>query len=65
MADRPQEESGWERGFDGHRRAQHRRFRALSIDDKLRWLEEAQRFVREIQRARERKQREDAAAKPE
>jgi len=38
-------ERGWERGWDGHERAQLRRRARLSFIEKLAWLEEAQRFA--------------------
>lgn len=45
-------EVGWERGWEGHERAQLRRLAALSFADKLAWLEQAQRFVMALSRDR-------------
>ncbi len=49
----------WEDGWDGHERAQRRRFAQLSIDERLAWLEEMHRLVRELDAARERKRESD------
>ena len=38
----------WERGWDGHARLQRERLAALSLEQKIRWLEEAQRFVEQL-----------------
>jgi hypothetical protein len=38
----------WNSGWDGHERAQRRRFASLSLDEKLRWLEEAQQLARQL-----------------
>lgn len=38
-------EPGWERGWDGHARAQRERLAHLTLEQKLDWLEEAHRFV--------------------
>ncbi|HUT77955.1 MAG TPA: hypothetical protein VM285_09730 [Polyangia bacterium] len=32
----------WEEGFEGHARAQRRRLAALTLEQRIRWLEEAQ-----------------------
>lgn len=50
-ADRPT--SGWPRGFDESEREQRVRLAALSLAEKLDWLEEAQRLAERIARARE------------
>ncbi len=42
----------WERGWDGHERAQIRRLARLSFAEKLAWLEEAHRLVQVIEAAR-------------
>ena len=47
-------EREWERGWDGHREAQQRRLARLPFIEKLRWLEEADAFVRQLARAAER-----------
>lgn len=39
---------GWEQGWEGHRDAQARRLAALSLGEKLDWLEEAQARVRHM-----------------
>ena len=39
----------WERGWDGHAEAQARRMAALSLAEKLDWLEEAHEMVRRMQ----------------
>ena len=38
-------ELAWESGWEEHRLAQRRRFAALSLIEKLAWLEEAQRLA--------------------
>lgn len=43
------DERAWERGWDGHRDAQARRMAALSLSEKLDWLEEAHERVRRLQ----------------
>ena len=51
MAREPSDhEQIWERGWDGHERAQRERLARLTLEQKLDWLEEAQRFARDIQR---------------
>ena len=42
-------ESEWERGWDGHERAQRRRLARLPFTEKLRWLEEAHDLVGRLQ----------------
>ena len=44
----------WPRGFDAAERAQQRRLAALSLAEKLDWLEQAHRLVLQIERARAR-----------
>jgi hypothetical protein len=55
MADEeePREAGAWERGFEGHERAQLARLAALPMSEKLRWLEEAHRVVRHLQGVRD------------
>ncbi|MCK9462813.1 MAG: hypothetical protein M0R80_24590 [Proteobacteria bacterium] len=49
MGDNEREPDGlWERGWDGHARMQRQRLAALSLEEKIRWLEEAQRLVEQI-----------------
>ena len=43
----------WSRGFAEAERAQQRRLAALSLADKLDWLEETHRLVLQLERARE------------
>lgn len=43
-------ESVWERGWDGHERAQRLRIARLPLWEKLAWLEEAERVVRHLQK---------------
>ncbi|MBW1790095.1 MAG: hypothetical protein JRK53_26345 [Deltaproteobacteria bacterium] len=38
----------WERGWEGHERAQLLRMSRLSFAEKIQWLEEAQQFVEEL-----------------
>lgn len=45
MNTHPGSEPGWESGWEEHGLAQRRRFAALSLIDKLAWLEEAQRLA--------------------
>jgi hypothetical protein len=49
------EEELWPRGFDGHERAQLRRWARMSLADKLAWLEEAEELALNLQRARQRR----------
>jgi len=39
----------WEQGWDGHRLEQLLRLASLSFPEKLAWLEEAHRVVRQMQ----------------
>lgn len=48
----PPDERVWERGWDGHARAQRLRLARLPLSDKLDWLEEAHRVVRHLTRSR-------------
>lgn len=41
MTNDPRQERIWERGWDGHRDAQARRLAALTLAEKLDWLEDA------------------------
>lgn len=51
MADAPRERL-WERGFEGHERAQLLRLAKLPLADKLDWLEQAQRSALALAAAR-------------
>ena len=46
----PRDERVWERGWDGHELAQRRRMARLSLEEKLEWLESAQRLVFHLRR---------------
>ena len=48
----PREELLWEVGWLGHETAQRRRLAALSLTEKLRWLEEAQQVVTQLKAGR-------------
>lgn len=48
----PDDERGWDRGFEGHTRAQRRRLAELPLTVKLAWLEEAQRLAEQLAEAR-------------
>lgn len=50
-ADR-KDERLWERGWDGHERAQRERLARLTFQQKLDWLEQAHRVVLHMQAAR-------------
>lgn len=51
MTDGPRKDEGeWEVGWDGHRDAQRRRTAKLSLNEKIRWLEEAQQLAEHLQR---------------
>jgi len=41
-------EREWERGWEGHDRAQRQRIARLSLIEKLEWLESAQRVLRHL-----------------
>jgi len=41
--------SGWEAGWDAHRRAQLLRMARLTLEEKLQWLEDAQRLVTHLE----------------
>ena len=43
-------ESAWEKGWDAHEHAQRRRLARLSLEEKLRWLEEAHDLVHHLSR---------------
>ncbi|MBW1820092.1 MAG: hypothetical protein JRJ60_23385 [Deltaproteobacteria bacterium] len=43
----------WERGWEGHERAQLLRMSRLSFAEKIQWLEEAQQFVEELKEVSE------------
>lgn len=44
-----QAERIWEEGFDGHSKAQMLRLSRLSFAEKLKWLDEINRFIRRVQ----------------
>ena len=46
------DEHEWERGWEGHARAQQMRLARLSFAEKLAWLEEAHRLALRIEEAR-------------
>ena len=50
---RPPEEYRWERGWDEHEQQQLERLSRLSFAEKLAWLEEAHRLVRQFARREE------------
>ena len=58
QADRTDEQV-WERGWDGHRRAQLLRMAALPLSVKLAWLEEAQALAQQLAAARARSRTDD------
>ena len=45
-------EQMWERGWDGHERAQRERLARLTLEQKLDWLEEAHRFAMNLQQGK-------------
>ena len=45
--------SGWEAGWQGHELAQMKRLAALSLEQKIRWLESAQEMVLQMQAAQQ------------
>jgi hypothetical protein len=45
MPEDPRDEREWERGWEGHERAQRRRMSRLTLAEKPEWLESAQRLV--------------------
>lgn len=48
----PRDARLWEAGWEGHSLAQRQRMARLSIGQKLQWLEDAHRLVRQLERAR-------------
>ena len=52
VRDADSEEQFWESGWEGHSDAQRRRLARLSLIEKLRWLEEAQRLVLHLEKNR-------------
>ena len=38
----------WERGWDGHEKAQLKRMSKLSLREKIKWLEEAQEMLENL-----------------
>jgi hypothetical protein len=44
----PRDEKLWERGWEGHHRAQAKRLAHLPLTEKLRWLEETHALVRHL-----------------
>jgi len=64
MADDDQgPEREWERGWDGHLRAQRRRLAELPLSEKIQWLEDAQQLLEHMKRHRENRGS-DAAGRP-
>lgn len=59
-----QDETGWDRGFEGHSLAQRRRMARMTLAEKLDWLEEAHRFVLAMQ-AKARQPSEKPGAEPD
>ena len=49
----PQDERLWEVGWEGHSKAQRRRLASLTLIEKIRWLEEAQKLAEQLKRSRE------------
>lgn len=49
----PRHERVWERGWEGHAVAQARRMAALTIAEKLDWLEQAHALVLQLRRGHE------------
>ena len=47
------EQHVWEKGWDGHKLEQMLRLARLSFPEKLAWLEEAHRLVRQLAAAKE------------
>ena len=47
----------WEKGWDGHEKAQLLRLARLSLRDKIRWLEEAQEMIKDLARLKSPDQR--------
>jgi hypothetical protein len=45
----------WERGYDDHKLQQLIRLSKLSLPEKLQWLEDAHRLVRQLEQARNKK----------
>jgi len=45
----------WERGWDGHARAQQRRLARLTFAEKLAWLDEAHQLLLRIEDSRKRR----------
>ncbi|MEW6668334.1 MAG: hypothetical protein AB1512_24235 [Thermodesulfobacteriota bacterium] len=50
MEEQRQEDRLWEEGWDGHEKAQLLRLARLSLEDKIRWLEEAEEIAKNLQR---------------
>jgi hypothetical protein len=50
MKDLPEKSdpAAWEHGWEGHERSQRERLAKLSFPEKLAWLEEAHRLVRQM-----------------
>lgn len=44
------DDRSWERGWEGHSRAQLERLARLPLSEKLAWLEEAQRLSKHLRR---------------
>ena len=52
---RPPEDRVWESGWEGHAEAQRARIARLPLEEKLRWLEEAQHLLLHLRRGPGRK----------
>lgn len=40
----------WEKGWSGHEKAQLRRMSRLSFEEKIKWMEEAQKMIQDMER---------------
>jgi hypothetical protein len=60
---RDDQESAWERGWEGHERAQRRRLAQLPFPEKLKWLEDAHDLVRWVQNRTANRERAPSQAK--
>ena len=47
----------WEKGWDGHEEAQLLRMAKLPLEQKIRWLEEAQELMQSFEQSRKRRQK--------
>jgi hypothetical protein len=60
----PDPEQGWDAGWEGHRRAQLRRWAKLPLEEKLEWLEEAQRLAADFEESRQQARADRVREKP-